>query len=127
MRQFNGGLIMSKTIMLEKHEIVVEGAKSGVKPIQLNESDLVFAASRFKQDKGQQNVGYSWAEFKKFKRIDDALVKAELDGKLVLDDSDFDTLFENLKKTEWNNASKETVDIIIRIVEKFETAKGVKE
>ena len=53
-----------------------------------------------------------------------ALKKAEkAKGLLELEESDFDELFEKLKKNEWGNASKEMVKAVLKVIEKFEGAK----
>lgn len=109
-----------KKIQLEVKEFPIEGQKEKAK---IKETELVFQASRYKAGKGQQ--GFSWEDMKKFKRIDDALALAESEEKkllLELEDSEFDFVFENLKKVEWVNASKEFVGVILNLVNKFDKA-----
>ena len=45
---------------------------------------------------------------------------------LKIEDADFDSLFEKLKKVEWGNASKEMVKAVLKLIEKFEAAKEKK-
>ena len=112
-----------KEIKLEKYEIKVEGV---TKPVEIDEANFVFSASRYKPQAGQNQKGFSYNEFKEFARIDDALKEADKTGILKLEEADFDKLFERLKKTEWGNASKEMVKAVLKVVEKFEAAKEKK-
>ena len=112
-----------KTIKLEKYEIKAEGVPQ---PIKIEEANFVYMASRFKPQAGQNQKGFSYEEFKEFARVDEALLKADKSGVLELEESDFEKLFEKLKKTEWGNAAKETVKAVLKLIEKFEKAKEVK-
>ncbi len=112
-----------KEIILDKYEIKV---KDVPKPVEIDEANFVFSASRHKDSAKQQNRGFSYADFKEFARIDEALKEVEKTRVLKIEDGDFDKLFEKLKKVEWGNASKEMVKAVLKLINKFEVAKEKK-
>ena len=107
-----------KTIELEKYEVPI---KNSDKPLQIDEAFLVYEATRYKQD--ERKTAYSYPEFKTFRRIDAALAEADKNGKLILEDGDFEFTFTKLKETQWTNASSQLVSAVLKLVDKFEAAK----
>ena len=109
-----------RKVELEKHEFKVDNVE---KPVIVEESDLVFAASRFKTSKQEKKTVYSLKEFQQFSRIDDRLKELSKENKILeLEDGDFQFLYDKLKEVEWLNSSEKMVKVVLNLVKKFDDA-----